>query len=75
MSEITIVDVTAYIRRNILCVLCQGAVKVMLTDDADRPLWSNPRVCPQCRGVGQHHTNQIRDKDGLAEIMINYSFK
>jgi hypothetical protein len=75
MSEITIVDVTAYIRRNILCVLCQGVAKVMLTDSDDRPLWSNPRPCPQCHGVGQHHTNQIRDKDGLAEIMINYSFK
>jgi DnaJ-class molecular chaperone len=75
-GEITIADVTAHIRKNVPCPLCQGAGKTMLTDEADNHLWVHPRPCPICRGVGQIHTRRLPiSQEFIADAMMNYSFK
>lgn len=75
MSEITIADVTAFRRREMLCVLCEGRGQAMLLDQQENELWKNPRPCPVCRGVGQHKTTFIPTMDQIQDMMINYSFK
>ncbi len=74
MTEITIADVTAYIGRNIACVLCQGCGKVMLTSDAGEELWKHARPCPICRGAGQIHVNRLPTQEQISEAMSNYKF-
>jgi DnaJ-class molecular chaperone len=75
-GEITIADVTAYVRKNVACPLCQGAGKTMLTNEAEEYLWVAPRPCPICRGVGQVHTRRLPiSQEEITEAMMNYKFK
>jgi hypothetical protein len=75
MSGITMADVTAYRRGQILCVLCSGKGNAILVDEKERELWKNPRPCPVCRGVGMHSTRFIPTQDQIESMMINYRFK
>jgi DnaJ-class molecular chaperone len=75
-DEITITDVSAFIRKNVSCPLCKGAGKAMLTDQEDNNLWVAPRPCPICQGVGQVHSKRLpMSQEFISDAMINYKFK
>lgn len=72
MSGITMADVTAFRRGQILCVLCGGRGQAILCDEQEREIWKNPRPCPVCKGVGMHSTKFIPDHAQIQVMMLNY---
>ena len=75
MTEITIADVTAYRRREMACVLCDGKGQAILLNTDETEIWKNPRPCPVCRGTGQHSTQNIPTHEQIQDMMVNYSSK
>ncbi len=72
MSNITMADVTAYRRGQILCVLCSGKGNAMLVNDDESEVWKNPRPCPVCKGVGMHSTRNMPTIGQIQYMMNNY---
>ncbi len=72
MSNITMADVTAYRRGQILCVLCAGKGNAMLVNDDESDVWKNPRPCPVCKGVGMHGTRNMPTVGQIQYMMNNY---
>ena len=75
MTEITIVDVMAFRRGEMRCVMCSGKGNALLVNEDETELWKNPRPCPVCRGTGQHSTDSIPTQEQMQDMMINYRFK
>jgi DnaJ-class molecular chaperone len=73
MSEITIADVTAFRRNEIVCVLCGGKGNAILVNEDETEIWKNPRPCPVCKGTGQHRTDSIPTQEQITDMMVNYS--
>jgi hypothetical protein len=74
VSEITMADVTAFRRGQILCVLCGGKGNAILVDEKENEVWNNPRPCPVCKGVGMHSTRFIPSLSQIEYMMLNYKF-
>jgi DnaJ-class molecular chaperone len=70
--DFTIVDVTAFRRGEMACVLCNGKGHAILCNEDETPIWKHPRPCPVCRGVGQHSTKFIPTQEQIQEMMLNY---
>ncbi len=75
MTEILIVDVMAFRRNEIACVMCGGKGNAILVHQDETPIWKNPRPCPVCKGVGQHSAKSIPTHEQMQDMMINYSRK
>lgn len=70
-AEITLADVSAYMKKHVACPVCKTTGKVLLSD-GEEELWKHPRPCPICQSVGYIHQNKIPTMDEVEYKMMNY---